>query len=137
MSTLAALCTFERLLHVMTHSRLVNLLAAAVLLNASDSIAPLTADMDSPRSAAADEQHASSQVTALEPQRWHSCCMVKGMTLLMSLRACRMAGPWNIMQLPLHHADGLLCMHCCITLPQHLQGGMGKQDTKSSMYCAS
>lgn len=39
MGTLAALCIFERLLHVITHGRLVNLLASAVLLNMSDSIA--------------------------------------------------------------------------------------------------
>ena len=38
MGTLAALCIFERLLHVITHGRLVNLLASAVLLNMSDSI---------------------------------------------------------------------------------------------------
>ena len=75
-STLAALCTFERLLHVMTHGRLVNLLAAAVLLNASDGVASPTASMDSPRSTAADEQHASSQVTALEPPRRHSRSVV-------------------------------------------------------------
>ena len=70
-STLAALCTFERLLHVMTHGRLVNLLAAAVLLNVSDGVASPAASMDSPRSAAAEEQHTSSQVTPWEPPCWH------------------------------------------------------------------
>ena len=117
-STLAALCTFERLLHVMTHGRLVNLLASAVLLNASDSIAPLTASMDSPRSAAADEQHASSQVTASEPPHRHACSMAHGMTVLMSSGACRVAKPWNVMQLLPPHTDGPLCMS--VISPKHL-----------------
>ena len=110
MSTLAALCTFERLLHVMTHGRLVNLLASAVLLNASDSIAPPTASMDSPRSAAADEQHASSQVTALEPPQRHLCSMAQGVAVLMSSGACHAAKPWKIMQLLPPRTDGPLCM---------------------------
>jgi hypothetical protein len=44
---LAALCIFERLLHVITHGRLVNLLASAVLLNTSDHIASPSMSMKS------------------------------------------------------------------------------------------
>ncbi len=65
MSTLAALSIFERLLHVITHARLVNLLASAVLLNASDSMAPPARTFRGHHAAADDMQPSLSQVCCL------------------------------------------------------------------------
>ena len=62
MSPLAALSIFERLLHVITHARLVNLLASAVLLNASDSMASPARSARSGHTVADDVQPSLSQV---------------------------------------------------------------------------
>ena len=62
MSTLAALSIFERLLHVITHARLVNLLASAVLLNASDTMVSPARSLRSNHAAADDVQPSLSQV---------------------------------------------------------------------------
>jgi len=59
--TLAALSIFERLLHVITHGRLVNLLASAVLLNTTDSSASARSTK-STRVEADDIQPSISQV---------------------------------------------------------------------------
>lgn len=72
-STMAALCTFERLLHVVTQGRLVNLLASAVLLNTSESIASPVSSIKSSDRGLDDDRPTISQV-CLSSEGRSICC---------------------------------------------------------------